>query len=156
MESRPLRPDDSVCAACCSWTLRAFLDGLGVVGRTTGAGGPIPAPPPLAGAAKAAPDGAKEDRLLPDVLSSICFGAGLALHEPRLAMDTSPSSTSSSSGRATAVVRCGSNQGGSVILLGVMKAEDTAGTAVVMKASRNAVFFALYLAGRRVINLNHL
>ena len=120
MESRPLRPDDSTCA-CCSWTLRAFLDGLGVVGRTTGAGGPIPVPPPLAGAAKAAPDGAKDERLVPDVLSSICF-AGLALHEPRLAMDTSPSSNSSSSGRGrTAVVRCGSNQGGSVIFEKVVR-----------------------------------
>ena len=121
MESLPLRDDDSAAGSACCWPLRAFFVGLGVVGLTTGAGGPMTWAFAAGGAAKAAAGGAKLDTWteaanLLDVFSSICL-TGLALHEPRLAMDTS-STSSSSSGTVVgdrAMVR-GSNQRGSVMV----------------------------------------
>ena len=121
MESLPLRVADSAdCCTCCCWTLRALFVGPGVVGLTTGAGGPMTLAFAAGGAAKAAaganPDTWTEAANLFDVFSSICL-TGLALHEPRLAMDTS-STSSSSSGTVVgdgAMVR-GSNQRGSVMV----------------------------------------
>lgn len=121
MESLPLRDADSAdCCTCCCWTLRALFVGPGVVGLTTGAGGPMTLAFAAGGAAKAAaganPDTWTEAANLFDVFSSICL-TGQALQEPRLAMDTS-STSSSSSGTVVgdgAMVR-GSNQRGSVMV----------------------------------------